>query len=68
MTLLPRTFEISQMPGTMFFGVSKRIKKHLSRGSSVRVMKDHAMPKFKAREAAGTGSTVPTSFSSARFI
>jgi hypothetical protein len=59
---------IFQMLDLLFFGVFKRVKRYISRDSSVPVMENRAVQMIKASEAAGAGSTVRTSFSRAGFI
>jgi hypothetical protein len=51
----------------VFFGVFKRIKKHIAQNSSVPVTEDHAMRMFRACESAGASSTGRRSFICAGF-
>jgi hypothetical protein len=52
------TSGIFQMLDLVFFGVFKRVKKHLARDPSVPIMEDHAMRIFRACESAGANSTI----------
>jgi hypothetical protein len=49
---------LSRCRAAGFFGFFKRIKKHLSRHSSVPLMEDYVMPMFRGCEPARAGLTV----------